>query len=211
MEYPSKSRYYFAHLREVLVKKMNLLSLAMLLLLAPAAHAVTTVDQVDLTRYVGKWYEVASMPQWFQKVCVGGSQAEYSVLPNGRIKVANSCLLEDGSRKLTLGEAKVVDGDTNAKLRVTFAKIFGKYVYAFGGDYWVIDLEPNYNYAVVGHPTKEYGWILSRNPSLSDQDFLTIANNLEAQGYDVCQFMTTIQEGGIQTKARLCDYLKGKQ
>lgn len=193
------------------MKKMIFLTGAIMFFLSHSAQAVTTVDNVDLTRYVGQWYEIASIPQWFQKECVGGVQAEYSTLQNGRIKVVNSCLLEDGTRKVTQGEAKVTDKSTNAKLRVTFAKLFNKYIYTFGGDYWVIDLESNYRYAVVGHPTKKFGWILARSPSLSDQELLTISENLQSQGYDTCQLLTTVQEGGIQVKARLCDYLKGRQ
>ncbi|MDD3022246.1 MAG: lipocalin family protein [Alphaproteobacteria bacterium] len=193
------------------MKKILLLAGAMMCFLSFKAHAVTTVDSVDLTRYVGQWYEIASMPQWFQKECVGGVQAKYSTLPNGRIQVANSCLLADGTRKVTLGEAKVTDKNTNAKLRVTFAKVFNKYIYTFGGDYWVIDLEPNYKYAVVGHPTLKFGWILARDAKLSDDDLLLIADNLKSQGYDTCKFITTVQEGGIQQKVRLCDYLKGRQ
>lgn len=176
-----------------------------------SAQAVTTVDHVDLTRYVGKWYEIASMPQWFQKKCVSDVTANYQVLPSGRIQVINSCMTEDGSVSEAIGEAKVTESATNAKLLVTFAKIFGKYIYSFGGDYWVIDLDPNYNYAVIGHPTLDYGWILARQSSLSDQDLLAIAANLKAQGYDTCKFLTTVQKDGIGAKSPLCEYLKGKQ
>ena len=174
------------------------------------SQAVTTVEHVDLTRYVGQWHEVASMPQWFQKKCVRGVTAEYSVLPNGRIQVNNSCIQADGTKTSTLGEAKVLDPVSNARLRVSFAQIFGKYIYLFGGDYWVIDLEPNYHYAVVGHPTRQYGWILARQTSLSDQDLKQIAQRLVDQGYDTCAFLTSIQEGGFTTQQPLCEYLKGR-
>lgn len=186
-----------------------LVSLGFLLWVVPA-FAVTTVSQVDLNRYVGTWYEVASMPQSFQKKCVGGSMAEYKTLKNGQIKVLNSCLTKKGKRDVAEGRAKVVDKATNAKLRVTFAKIFGSWVFAFGGDYWVIDLEPHYAYAVVGHPSREYGWILSRQPSLSDQDLINISNNLKKQGYDTCAFNMTPQPGGANVTIPLCEYLKGK-
>lgn len=193
------------------MKNFILFTLASILLSTAQAKAVTTVEYVDLTRYVGQWYEIASMPQWFQKQCVGDVTANYKTLPNGRVQVINSCLTNKGTVTSTTGEAKITDSKSNSKLRVTFAKIFRKYIYTFGGDYWIIDLEPNYNYAVIGHPTLEYGWILARQPSLPDQDLLAIEANLKKQGYDTCKFLTTVQNGGLDKKMPLCEYLKGKQ
>lgn len=193
------------------MKNFILFALASILLSSGHAKAVTTVSNVDLTRYVGQWYEIASMPQWFQKKCVSDVTANYRTLPSGRIEVINSCRTENGTMTSTTGEAKVKDTNSNSKLRVTFAKIFRKYIYTFGGDYWIIDLEPNYNYAVIGHPTLEYGWILARQPSLPDQDLLAIEANLKKQGYDTCKFLTTVQSGGLNKKTPLCEYLKGKQ
>ncbi len=175
---------------------------------ASATPPPSTVESVDLNRYIGAWYEIASIPQWFQKKCVKGVMANYSLLPNGRVQVANSCITKKDEKKITLGEAKVVDSKTNAKLKVTFAKIFGGYVYAFGGDYWVIDLDPNYNYSVVGHPTREFGWILSRQPKMADADLIQISENLKKQGYDTCKFNMSLQEGGNSQSLPLCEYVK---
>lgn len=186
---------------------MILLGAFLFFKLSPAS-AVTTVDQVDLTRYTGQWYEIASMPQWFQNKCAKNVMAQYSLKENGRIEVINSCVKDNEQRTETIGEAKVEDATTNAKLKVTFVKIFGEYVYSFGGDYWVIDLEPNYNYSVVGHPTREYGWILSRQPTLPDADLVRIAESLKAQGYDTCKFNMSVQDGGNSKKLPLCEYLK---
>lgn len=171
------------------------------------AGAVETVDKVDLVRYVGKWYEVASIPQSFAKQCVGETTAEYTALNDGKIKVVNSCATEKGDRSVAVGRAKVVDKDTNAKLKVTFVKIID-WVFAFGGDYWVVDLEQNYNYAVVGHPTRKYGWILSRQPSLAVQDLEAISERLKSMGYDTCQFLTTPQVGGFVEKKPLCEVVR---
>jgi apolipoprotein D and lipocalin family protein len=173
------------------------------------ASPVTTVDFVDLNRYVGAWYEIASMPQWFQRKCVKGVMAQYATLPNGRIEVINSCVQSDGTRTETLGEAKVEDSETKAKLKVSFVKLFGNYIYAFGGDYWVIDLETNYNYSVVGHPSRDYGWILARQPTLPAADLIRISENLTRQGYDTCKFIMAIQDGGNTENIPLCDYVKG--
>lgn len=167
-----------------------------------------TVDQVDLTRYVGTWYEIASIPQTFTKQCVGNTTAEYTSLPSGEIQVINSCDKSNGKRSVAEGRAKIVDTVTNAKLKVTFVKFFD-WIYRFGGDYWIVGLEDNYRYAIVGHPTKEYAWILSRDPAMSKEDLLTAYGTLQSNGYDTCKIMTTIQTSGISVSTRLCDYVKG--
>jgi len=171
------------------------------------AHAdVNVVPHVDLTRYVGKWYEIASIPQSFQKQCVAGVTAEYKDLGRNLIQVVNSCETQSGSRSVSEGRAKVVDTESNAKLKVTFVKFIG-WIFWFGGDYWIIDLDQNYRYAVIGHPTRKYGWILSREPSLSMTDLSLIASNLKKQGYDLCNFLMTVQAGGATERLPLCQYL----
>lgn len=174
---------------------------------AAAMAKIQTVESVDLVRYVGKWYEIASIPQTFAKQCVSDTTAEYTALKDGKIKVVNSCATEKGDRSVAEGRAKVVDTNSNAKLKVTFVKLFD-YIFTFGGDYWIVDLEQNYNYAVVGHPTLKYGWILSRQPSLSAQDLEAIESRLTAMGYDTCKFLTTPQMGGMVEKLPLCQAVK---
>ncbi|MFP5519540.1 MAG: lipocalin family protein [Bdellovibrionia bacterium] len=166
------------------------------------ASTVQTVESVDLTRYQGKWYEIATIPQSFQKKCLKNVTAEYKILNNGQVEVLNSCDTKSG-RDVAEGRAKVVDSQTNAKLKVTFVKLFN-WVFAFGGDYWIIDLEPNYQYVVVGHPTREYGWILARTPVISDADMESIKEKLVEQGYDLCKFQLTVQDGGTPVKESLC-------
>lgn len=173
----------------------------------PALAEQSTVPFVDLTRYVGKWYEIAAIPQSFQKDCMRDVTAEYSMEKNGKLKVINSCIDAENKRKFAEGRAKVVDTETNAKLKVTFVK-FIDWIFAFAGDYWVIDLDANYNHSVVGHPSKKYAWILSRNPTLSDRDLREIQLSLEEQGYDSCQLLMTIQSNGVQAKTPLCEYVK---
>ncbi len=183
--------------------------LAFLLALSFSVQAkaqVTPVDYVDLSRYLGTWFEIASIPQSFQKQCVGNTRAEYSAAEQGRIKVINSCEKSDKSLSTTEGRAEVVDSASNAKLRVTFVRLIG-WIFLFGGDYWIIDLDPNYQYAVVGHPDNTYGWILSRNPGLTHDELQNISENLMQQGYDTCEFVMTPQDGGQDTAVKLCDYL----
>ncbi|MBS1969627.1 MAG: lipocalin family protein [Bdellovibrionales bacterium] len=170
-----------------------------------SADPLTTVDHVDLTLYVGKWYEIASIPQYFQRKCVSDTTAEYEIIGKNRVRVYNSCETEDHRRIASEGRAKVVDTETNAKLKVTFAHIGDNYFYTFGGKYWITYLDSNYRYAIVGHPNRKYGWILSREPSLPESTLHMLITELKMRGYDACQFMMTPQKGGYSTRGSLCD------
>ncbi len=167
----------------------------------------TTVPYVDLNKYLGQWYEVASIPQFFQKQCIGNTTADYSLLANGMVKVMNSCDTESGKRSVAEGRAKVVDIVSNSKLKVTFVKIIG-WVFSFGGDYWILDLSPDYSYAVVGDPSLKYAWILSRQPVLGADIYVRIEQNLKAIGYDTCSILTSIQNGGLSQRRALCEFVK---
>lgn len=170
------------------------LSLAALLLAAPAATArateprpLETVPRVELERYVGTWYEIASYPQRFQKGCTG-TVATYSIREDGQVAVENRCNRDSLSGRLTVakGRARVVDRASNAKLKVTF-------FWPFWGDYWVIDLGRDYEYAVVGHPNRQYLWILSRERTLAPDVYAGILERLTAQGYDTDRLRVTLQ------------------
>ncbi len=153
--------------------------------------APSTVEHVDLDRYVGLWYEIAKIPNRFQKKCARGTTARYAIRDDGKIDVVNSCIKENGDTYSVKGIARIVDANTNAKLEVSFVRFLGKSF--FWGDYWVIGLGDNYGWAVVGHPQRTYGWILSRTPSL-DQDTLDgIFAVLRDKGYDPETFEMTSQ------------------
>ena len=146
-----------------------------------------TVPQVELERYLGTWYEIASYPQRFQEGCTG-TTATYTLRSNGEIDVLNKCRKGDldGPEDVAEGRARVVDRETNAKLEVSF---FGP----FWGDYWIIDLGPNYEYAVVGHPSRDYLWILSRTPTLEHNNYDGILSRLEDKGYPLEPLQKTQQ------------------
>jgi apolipoprotein D and lipocalin family protein len=171
----------------------------------PTTPPPTTVPFVDLNKYQGQWYEIAKIENSFQKKCVGGTTALYTPLANGEIQVINSCTLANGARNIAEGRARVADATTNAKLDVTFAQIFGTWIFAFSGDYWVIGLDAQYDWVIVGHPTREYGWVLARDPYLSWWEKREIKNLLVQQGYNPCDFMTTAQVGGADQSTRFCD------
>jgi apolipoprotein D and lipocalin family protein len=149
------------------------------------------VTYVDLKRYAGTWFEIAKIPNRFQKQCVGGTTARYSLRDDGRIDVVNSCLTEDGSRDETRGVARIEDKISNARLKVSFVRFLGFSL--FWGDYWVIGLADDYSYAVVGTPDRKYGWILSRTPQLPEEELDRIFSLLRAQGYDPADFEMTRQ------------------
>ena len=149
--------------------------------------ALETVPHVDLGRYLGTWYEIASIPQSFQRGCTG-TTATYTLRDDGDLDVMNRCRLGalDGKEKAALGRARLVDRATNAKLEVSFFR-------PFWAPYWIIDLAQDYSYAVVGHPGRDYLWILSRAPTMSEATYQTIVTRLQAQGYETSRLVRTLQ------------------
>lgn len=131
-----------------------------------AEVALQTVPRVDLSRYAGTWHEVARMPNRFQDQCVGDVTATYRLRTDGMIDVLNRCRLEDGSYDEAVGLARVVDPDSKAKLEVSFFSLFGWR--PFWGDYWIIELDPEYRYAVVAEPGGRYAWVLARQAALDE-------------------------------------------
>jgi len=146
-----------------------------------------TVVQVELSHYVGTWFEIASFPQWFQRGCVA-TTATYTARPDGEIEVWNQCRKNtlDGKPKSSRGRARVVDRTTHAKLEVSFFR-------PFWAPYWIVDLADDYSYAVVGHPSRDYLWILSRTPRLDESRYRDIVARLQANGYETARLQRTLQ------------------
>ena len=155
-------------------------------------NELQVVNKVDLKKYIGIWYEIAKIPNRFQKDCIRNTTAEYSFRDDGKIKVVNSCLQSDGSKKVAEGVAKVVDNISNAKLEVSFVRILG--IQLFWGDYWIIGLGENYDFALVGSPDRKYGWILSRTLKLPQEKLNLISDILKIKGYDIKNFEFTEQD-----------------
>jgi apolipoprotein D and lipocalin family protein len=154
-----------------------------------AKKPLETVAHVDLQRYLGKWYEIATIPQRFQKGCVGVT-AEYTLRKKGDIQVVNTCLegTLDGKLRQARGKARVVDKATNAELKVTF-------FWPFWGAYWIIGLDEEYQWAVVGHPSRKYLWILSRTPQLDETIYARLLGSIADVGYDLTGIVKTLQPG----------------
>ncbi len=147
---------------------------------------LTTVDHVDLNRYAGKWYEIARYPNRFQRKCQSDTTATYNIRADGKVQVVNACREKDGKITAASGTAKVVDSATNAKLKVTF-------FWPFYGDYWVIGLSPDYQYAIVGEPARKYLWILSRTPTMDEATYQELLRRVESLGYQPENLVKTPQ------------------
>ena len=148
-----------------------------------------TVAQVDLVRYQGTWHEIARLPMWFQRGCLR-STADYTLEPEGTVRVVNRCRTADGEEKSATGRAYVVDSGSNARLEVEFDNWFSRLFPGVArGDYWVIHLEPDYSVAVVGNPSREYLWILAREPVLPDDRYQAIVERCARLGFPVEQLV----------------------
>lgn len=146
---------------------------------------VQVVPSVDLARYMGTWYEIAHLPAWFQRRCAGDTTATYTLLPGGKIQVLNQCRMSDGRLKSAKGIARLAGGNgPNTKLKVSF-------FWPFYGDYWIIDLDPEYQWAVVGHPGRKYLWILNRQTQLDSTLYAQILHRAQQQGFDVTRLLVT--------------------
>ena len=143
---------------------------------------VPPVHEVNLESYAGVWYEIAKIPNRFQKQCVRGTTAKYVLREDGRITVINRCVTKDGEIDEAEGIAKIEDTTSNAKLKVSFVSFLGWR--PFWGDYWVIGLDEGYEWAVVGTPGRKYGWILARTPALDEDTIEEIFAIIERNGYD---------------------------
>jgi len=155
---------------------------------------VQAVPSIDINRYLGTWYEIARFPNRFQESCAGEVSATYSLYDDGDIRVLNRCMKDNGEMTEAEGRARraSVDGP-NSKLKVRFAPAFLAFLPFVWGDYWVIDIAPDYSYAVVGEPRREYLWILSRTPVLDEQVLGGIIARIREQGYDVSRLVRTRQ------------------
>lgn len=151
------------------------------------SQTLETVPKVDLNKYTGKWYEIASYPQSFQKGC-NCTTAEYSLSDKGYVIVENRCNRDsiNGTQTYIKGKAFVTKKSGNAKLKVQF-------FWPFKGKYWIIDLADDYNYAVVSHPNKKYLWVLSRTPKMSEVVYQQIIARLESKGFDLSKLQLTPQ------------------
>jgi apolipoprotein D and lipocalin family protein len=136
------------------------------------------------------WYEIAKIPNRFQKHCVRGTTARYSRRADGKIDVVNQCITENGDVDEARGIAKVENAASNAELKVSFFRLLG--LRPFWGNYWIIGLGDDYEYAIVGTPDRKYGWVLSRTPEVSPEALERMFEELRSQGFDAANFERSV-------------------
>jgi len=161
---------------------------------APAQEPVAIVPSVDLTRYIGSWFEIASFPMFFQRNCIGDTTATYTPRSEGVVNVRNRCRTDSGFDEAN-GSATVVEGSNNSRLKVSF-------FWPFKADYWVIGLDPEYRWAVVGNPNRKYLWVLSRTPQLPEPLMQAALQAAREQGFDLTQLKYTAQAAAPQPITR---------
>ena len=159
---------------------------------APVLTAIAAVDHVDWQRYAGQWYELARLPNSFQRKCVGDVMAQYSEGPDNTLQVVNQCRRDDGSMDSAMGEARKVAGE-QGRLKVRFAPRWLSWVPMVWGDYWVLALDDDYQTALVGTPDHEYLWLLSRTPQRSSAAIEPWLQRAETMGFDTSRVMVTNQ------------------
>lgn len=158
---------------------------------------VQTVDKVDLSRYVGEWFEIARFPNRFQRQCLGDVRAVYAIRQDGRLDVVNRCRTNDGVIEAR-GVARVVDSRSAAKLKVRFAPAVLSFLPAVWGDYWVVGLAPDYSWATVGSPDRKYLWILGRTFPIGTEAYAAALEAARSNGFDVARLIRTEQAGQVK-------------
>lgn len=157
-------------------------------------NAVPVVPQVDLSRYQGRWYEIESIPQPFERGCKNVT-ADYTLQQDGTVRVENTCVRGDKVVK-AIGKAlpgkgaEIIPGTTllePGKLKVTFFE-------PFYGKYWIFDLDENYQYALIGSPNKNSLWILSREKTLDQSTIDILTNRAQELGFDTSRLVPMVQE-----------------
>lgn len=170
-------------------RRASLAALFALLLAAPGCALLereappATAPNVDLGRYLGTWYEIASYPTWFQRGCTH-TTATYARNPDGSIRVRNECE-RDGKRDGIDGRAWVAERDP-ARLRVRF-------FWPFSAPYWILAVGPAYDWALVGTPDRDYLWVLSRTPTLDPSTWDAITALARERGFDPARLRRTPQ------------------
>lgn len=153
----------------------------------PAAMAtapLAPIPRLDLDRYMGRWHELARYPNRFQSQCTGAATADYALLPQGTVQVVNRCPQAGGKVDQAIGEARRVGPEGSPTLQVRFAPAWLSFLPQVWGDYWVVELDPAYQLAVVSEPKREYLWVLSRQPSLPAAQWAALNARLQALGFD---------------------------
>lgn len=165
---------------------------------------LAAVSGFDVQRYLGEWHQVAAIPAWFQEDCAANTTARYALAEGGLLAVQNACDMANGSPNEADARARFLGPESEGRLEVTFVDLFGFWVWWAAGDYWIIGLDPDYQWSVVGQPSRRYAWILARTQSLDNETLEEITRILENAGYDACQLVMSAPDW----QGRLCDAIR---
>ena len=162
-----------------------------------ARGPVRPVAHVDLARYAGRWHEIARFPNRFQAKCAAETMADYELLPDGGIRVVNTCRQADGKITRAEGRARLArSGGPTSVLKVRFAPAFLSFLPFVWGDYWILDLTEDYRAALVGSPDRAYLWVLARSTGLDEPTYDRLVSAAAAQGFDVARLMKSPAQPG---------------
>jgi apolipoprotein D and lipocalin family protein len=150
-----------------------------------------TVPSVDLIRYLGIWYEIARLPMRYEHADFTDITANYSLNPDGSVRVDNRARNGKGEWEESVGEATVVEGSGNAKLKVSFMPDGLKWIPFTKGDYWILQLDEAYQSALVGSPDRKYLWLLSRQPVMHEPQLAAFVAIAREQGFDLADLIQT--------------------
>ncbi|MBV1733512.1 MAG: lipocalin family protein [Hydrogenophaga sp.] len=179
------------------------LALALALLSPFAAPAQTsappeplqTIARLDVGRYLGTWYEIAKYPNRFQRQCVADTSALYRLRDDGQLDVINRCRQANGEVAEAVGRARQDGPADSPKLEVRFAPAWLSWLPMVWGNYWVIDLDTDYQLVAVSEPSREYLWVLSRTPTVEAGAYQALLGRLREKGFDLTRLEPTVQPG----------------
>lgn len=161
-----------------------------------------SVDQLDLSRYTGLWYEIGRLPLKWQDTDSRDVTADYTAQDGGSLRVDNRCLDDEGKPTQSVGEAEPVEGEPG-QLTVTFLPEVLRWIPFTKGDYWVLKIDPEYRVSLVGTPDHKHLWLLSRTPELAEPVVQEYLHEARAQGFELDEWMVTPQSGSRVTDAQL--------
>lgn len=158
-----------------------------------SAVPLATIATLDISRYMGTWYEIAKYPNRFQKKCTGFTSAQYRLKADGEVQVTNRCQQAEGEISEAIGFARQIGVATSPRLKVSFAPAWLSFIPAVWGNYWVIDLDEDYQLAAVSEPSREYLWVLSRTPQIDQKSYEALLQRLARKGFDLQKLELTRQ------------------
>ena len=153
-----------------------------------------TIPALDVPRYMGAWFEIAKYPNRFQKKCVQDTRADYKLLANGTVQVTNRCTMDNGEVETVVGAGRQVGDARSPKLEVRFAPEWLSFIPMVWGNYWVIDLDPEYQLVAVSEPKRDYLWVLARTPTVNPRAYEELIARLEKMGFDSRKIVPTRQK-----------------